>query len=100
MIDTLDSLKLQEPDFIFEEISKNYEWPLFVRTSLKTGFKSGKENEEIQFNLLIKTLSKICEMSYKSNDCEEYVKKIFEMLKNHTKFEEVMTGNSYLKGKW
>ncbi|XP_014204938.1 nucleolar pre-ribosomal-associated protein 1 [Copidosoma floridanum] len=98
LINTIDTLKSKEADFAFEELGKNHLWPQFVRISLKSGLKPIKEDKKSsQPSLLIKALSAACEVAYKNNDCEEYVKTIFAMVTLHTEFKDTMTSNSQLK---
>jgi len=91
-------LRKIQRDLLFSSLSKSYSWPQFTRFSLKLGLKDAKDNETQ--SSILRTLSALCDIAYKDNVDEEYVKTLFEMTTSHSEFVNVMLGSSTVKGKF
>ncbi|KAJ8680513.1 hypothetical protein QAD02_016300 [Eretmocerus hayati] len=93
--DAISNLELENED-TFEELSKNFSWPQYTRISLKVGLKIIKDKEK-DTSFLLKTLATMCDIAYKDDGAEEYVKTMFEMTTSHSEFMNVMLSNAVVK---
>ena len=97
LVDCITNLKINN-NFTFEELNKNYSWPQFARINLKSGLKITKENKN-KTSFLLKALVVACDVAYKDNSNEEYVKTIFEMTTSHSEFINIMLSDASIKSK-
>lgn len=95
LIESIDTLRLKN-DFSFEELNKNHFWAQFIRINLKSGLKITKDDKT---NFLLRALIATCDVAYKDNSNEEYVKTIFEMSTSHSEFINIMLSNGNVKSK-
>ncbi|XP_017877569.1 nucleolar pre-ribosomal-associated protein 1 [Ceratina calcarata] len=91
----INCLKSLKEDFVFEGLSTNHSWAQFTRFSLKFGLKGLKSNEERV--PILKTLSTACDIAYKNDSNNDYVKTLFEMSASHSEFINIMLGSSDTK---
>ena len=97
IIDTINTAKSKTKNFIFEELINNNSWSQFTRLSLKVGLKL--LNKEQKLTYAINALSSVCDVAYKNNSYENYVKTIFEMTTSHSDFINIMLSDVNIKGK-
>lgn len=100
LLAVIGNLKLKS-NFTFREINEKVR-KLFVRISLKTGLKVTK-NVEKDASFLIKTLAEVCDIAFKDDGNDYYVKDIFDMIvprkeEENEEFMKIILSNSKVKG--
>ncbi|XP_076163667.1 nucleolar pre-ribosomal-associated protein 1 isoform X2 [Ptiloglossa arizonensis] len=93
--DAVKYLKDKEGNFLFVPLDTNHSWFQFIRFSMKFGFKELKHNK--QPLPILKTLSTLCDITYKNDSDSEYVKTLFEMATSHSEFLNIMLESSDAK---
>nr|XP_031843473.1 nucleolar pre-ribosomal-associated protein 1 [Nomia melanderi] len=93
--DAVKNLRDMKENFVLETLHNNHSWPQFSRFSLKLGFKELKNNK--QTLPILKTLSVLCNIAYKNDSDNEYVKTLFEMTTSHSEFLDIMLESSSAK---
>ncbi|XP_066598571.1 nucleolar pre-ribosomal-associated protein 1 isoform X2 [Prorops nasuta] len=94
LIKAINELKRQDESYIFDKLSSSSFWLQFTRFSLKLSLKETK-NES--YNLILKLLTKLCDIAYKDDNQDEYVKTLFEMTTSHSEFINIMLSSVRLK---
>ena len=99
LIQTIESLKIKEKNFIFEELNKNHSWPQFVRFSLTQGLKNTEEENSLDNVILLKALITACSVAYIENGSDEYVKTIFGLATTHSEYANIMLSSTNIKSR-
>ncbi|XP_043517352.1 uncharacterized protein LOC122532565 isoform X2 [Frieseomelitta varia] len=93
--DAVKHLREKIKVFEFEALSTNHLWLQFTRFCLKFGLKGSKKDKEVV--PIIKTLSILCDITYRNNSNNEHVKTLFEMVTSHSEFINIMLESSNTK---
>ncbi|CAK9816187.1 Nucleolar pre-ribosomal-associated protein 1 [Anthophora quadrimaculata] len=92
----VNRLRDKRENFVFEALSTNHSWSQFTRFSLKFSLKKLRSGEEPI--PILRTLSNLCNITYKNDSNNKYVETLFEMTTSHSEFINIMLESSNTKG--